>query len=131
MNKLEESLRRQFADRGPGPDFDARVMLRIAALRQLAGSREQRAATAAERYANERTALLRQRRENLLWLFASAALAVFMAIVLAPLTGASLPRLAAMLGSEVATGVSFGALLTLLPLVVWLSVRQPRMASRW
>jgi hypothetical protein len=128
---METRLRRYFADRGPAPDFDVRVMGRIAGLRQVLGSRDERAVAAARRFARQRAELLSRQRETMLWLIASAALAVIIAFVLAPVTGASVPRIAALLGSEVAAGVSFGALLTLLPLVVWLSVRQPRMASRW
>lgn len=131
MIDLETQLRQHFAHQDPGTEFDARVLQKVAALRLMRGSQQERAAAAAERYARERAELLGQRRETLLWLLASAVMAVAIALVLAPVTTAALPGIAAVLGSQLGPGLSFGVLLTLLPLAVWLGVRQPRMASRW
>lgn len=132
---LDTRLRRHFAGQGPGSDFDARVLARIAGLARMAnkstGDPAAQRAVALAAYESTRHRLVRARQWSLLWIGVFGALAMLVVSTLVPLFGGWALAVVHLLARPMLPGISFGVLALLLPVAVWLVVHQPRMASRW
>lgn len=130
---MDERLQQHFGALRVSPGFDAAVLGRIAALKQLA----EPAAIASRReelqvqYERKRAALTRRRQRALGGVALVTAMSLPLLRVVEAYTGSSLAWAGQWLATPLMPGISYGSLLVVLPLLVWGAVRQPRMASRW
>jgi hypothetical protein len=130
MTNLDSQLRRHFAKQRPSVDFDTRVLARIDGTARLTRDPARSRAQALAVYQQTRARIVSERRHGMLWVAAFGVLAMLVAAALAPVTGDFTQVFATLLGKPVLPGLSVGNLLLLLPIAIWLAVRQPSMASR-
>ena len=126
---LETKLQQHFAKLRAGADFDARVLSRIKALAQLtseaAANPLARREAALAAYQLTRLRLSKERQGNMIWVAVFGVIAILVATTLVPLAGDWAQASARLLGRSVLPGLSFGNMMVLLPLAVWIAVRQP------
>jgi ferric-dicitrate binding protein FerR (iron transport regulator) len=130
---VDERLQQHFGALRVSAGFDAAVLERIAALKQLtepAAIASRREALQA-RFERERAALTRRRQRALGGFALVTALSLPLLRLLEAYTGSGLARAGQWLATPLMPGVSYGSLLVVLPLLIWGAVRQPRMVSRW